>query len=62
MEPPPCDQIQLMSLYFCEVPLRIKLAMLRVGLYEQGKRISIVAAELRDEIEASRDGGADDAA
>jgi SAM-dependent methyltransferase len=39
-----------------------EIAMLRVGLYEQGKRISVVAAELRDEIEASRDGGADEGA
>ena len=29
--PPPCEKIQLMmSLYFCEVPLKIRFAMLRV--------------------------------
>jgi hypothetical protein len=28
--------------------------MLRVGLYEQGRRLSILAAQLRDEIEAVR--------
>jgi hypothetical protein len=31
--------------------------MLRVGLYEQGRRVSILAAQLRDEIESIRKGG-----
>ncbi len=31
-----------------------ELKMLRAGLYEQGRRISVIAAELRDEIEALR--------
>src|SRR5262247_1686802 len=28
--PPPCEKIQLMSGYFCEVPLNTRLAMVRV--------------------------------
>jgi SAM-dependent methyltransferase len=31
-----------------------ELAMLRTGLYEQGRRISVIAAQLRDEIDAAR--------
>jgi hypothetical protein len=31
-----------------------EINMLRVGLYEQGKRMSVLAAQLRDEIEAAR--------
>jgi SAM-dependent methyltransferase len=31
-----------------------EISMLRVGLYEQGRRLSILAAQLRDEIEAVR--------
>jgi SAM-dependent methyltransferase len=37
-----------------------EMAMLRVGLYEQGRRISILAAQLRDEIDALRNAGDDD--
>jgi hypothetical protein len=32
-----------------------ELNMLRAGLYEQGNRISVLAAELRAELEALRD-------
>ena len=35
-----------------------EIQMLRAGLYEQGRRISVVGAQLRDEIAAIRQGGA----
>jgi hypothetical protein len=31
-----------------------EIAMLRAGLYEQGKRISVLGAQLRDEIASIR--------
>ena len=37
-----------------------EIAMLRVGLYEQGRRISVLAAQLRDEISESRNGAGSD--
>jgi SAM-dependent methyltransferase len=38
---------------------RRELSMLRAGLYEQGNRISVIAAELRKELEALRSPGDD---
>jgi SAM-dependent methyltransferase len=34
--------------------IRRELNMLRAGMYEQGRRISVIAAQLRDELESSR--------
>jgi SAM-dependent methyltransferase len=39
--------------------VRRELDMLRAGLYEQGNRISVIAAELREQLEQERDEGSD---
>ncbi len=41
---------------FAEQQLLREIQMLRAGLYEQGRRISVLGAQLRDEIAATRAG------